>query len=219
MRFLILVRIRVLIAIVFLFCFPSLRVAQQDRKLEYAILVDSTGSMRSQFATVGKLAKAITHQVHDHGPISIYSFDSEGLGRGSRAVPASRVDREQDEELLDQTIDQIYVQGGQTTLLDAIKFMADRMNRAPLADKKIIVVITDGEDRVSEISRAELIKQLVANKTQVYAIGLTKELSSGKRSKATDLLKSLAKETTGRAVFPKSVDAESILTELGIPIR
>lgn len=73
---------------------PSLAGPAQDKMMrEYGILIDNTGSMRSQFATVQQLSKSIVHEVHDHAPVSIFSFESAGIGRGSRAVPTLRLER------------------------------------------------------------------------------------------------------------------------------
>jgi hypothetical protein len=142
-------RIFFLLTSIILLSLPTVCSAQDNRKLEYGILVDTTGSMRSQFGVVSVLAKAIVHQVHDHGPISIFSFDASGMGPGSRAVAAARIEHTQNEDLLNRTIDGLYVQGGQTTLLDAIKFMDERLRAQAGATDRIIILITDGEDRVS----------------------------------------------------------------------
>ena len=195
--------------------------AQANKKLEYGILIDTTGSMRSQFGFANVLAKAIVHQVHDHGPVSIFSFDSEGIGRGSRAVPAARIEHTQDENLLSRTIDGLYVQGGQTTLLDAIEFMTERLRAQPAATDRIIILITDGEDRVSTEKQKDLVQKLKDNKTSVYAIGLVRELEGSKRSRAMDLLKSITKETGGRVVFSKGdhIEIQNVLAELSLPIQ
>jgi len=195
--------------------------AQENKKIEYAILIDSTGSMRSQFAEVLQLGKAVAHQVHDHGPVSIFCFRGEGIGRSSRAVVTPLIERSQDEDLIDRTIESVYIEGGQTTLLDAVEGMAERLTQSPAAGAKVIIMITDGEDRVSEKNRKEVLAKLKENKTSVYAIGLVEQLESGKRSKATDLLKSLTKETGGRVIFPKSdkLEIQNLLTELGVPIQ
>ncbi len=195
--------------------------AQEDKKLEYAILIDSTGSMRSQFEVVLRLGKAVAHQVHDHGPVSIFCFRGEGIGRGSRAVATPLIERSQDENLIDRTTESIYIEGGQTTLLDAVEAMAERLNQPPAARDKVIILITDGEDRVRDKNRKEVLAKLKESKTSVYAIGLVEQLESGKRSKATDLLKSLTEETGGRVIFPKSnqLEIESLLNELAIPIK
>jgi Mg-chelatase subunit ChlD len=195
--------------------------AQENKKLEYAILVDSTGSMRSQFDIVLRLGKAVAHQVHDQGPVSIFCFRGEGIGRGSRAVVTPLIERSQEEGLIDRTIDSIYIEGGQTTLLDAVEAMAERLTQPPAAAAKVIIMITDGEDRVSENNRKEVLAKLKESKTSVYAIGLVAQLESSKRSKATDLLKTLTKETGGRVVFPKSgnLDIQNLLTELALPVQ
>ncbi|HEV8589009.1 MAG TPA: vWA domain-containing protein [Pyrinomonadaceae bacterium] len=195
--------------------------AQDKPKISYGMLLDSTGSMRGQFSTVLEIGKAVVHQTYDHGPVSVFNFDSEGTGRGSRAVPALRIERSQDEEKLNRTIDGLYVQGGQTTLLDAIQFIADRLHEWSPEGDKIIILATDGEDRVSKVKQKELIQQLKDRKIKVFAVGLVRELDSDKRSKATDLLKTLTKETGGRVVFPESnrVGVQSLLSDLAIPIQ
>jgi uncharacterized protein with von Willebrand factor type A (vWA) domain len=194
--------------------------AQENKKLEYAILIDSTGSMRSQFADALRLGKAVVHQVHDRGPVSIFNFRSE-FGKSSRAIPTLRIERSLDENALDRTIDGLYVEGGQTTLLDAVDAMAESLNQPPAATAKVIIMITDGEDRVSEKTRKEVVNKLKENKTSVYAIGLVEQLESNKRSKAADLLKLLTKETGGRVIFPKSnqMEVQDLLTELALPIQ
>ncbi|HXI22700.1 MAG TPA: vWA domain-containing protein [Pyrinomonadaceae bacterium] len=174
-------RIFLLLTSIILFALPPVCIAQANKKLEYGILVDSTGSMRSQFGIVNVLTKALVHQVHDHGPISIFSFDSSGMGPGSRAVAVARIEHTQDEGLLNRTIDGLYVQGGQTTLLDAIEFMDERLRAQAGATDRIIILITDGEDRVSTEKQQELVRKLKDDKMSVYAIGLVRELGGGKR--------------------------------------
>jgi len=188
---------------------------------EYGILIDNTGSMRSQFGTVVQLSKSIVHQVHDHGPVSIFSFESEGIGRGSRAVPMLRSERSRDEELLNRTIEGVYVQAGQTTLLDAIGMIAEHLSQPVSDTEKSVVLITDGEERASAKNQKEVIQKLKDLKIKVYAIGLVQELEPDKRTKATNLLKLICRETGGRAVVvePGNVKVQSVITDLALPIR
>src|SRR2546430_4641741 len=93
-----------LLTSIILLSIPAVCSAQENKKLEYGMLVDTTGSMRSQFDLARGLAKAVVHQVHEHGPVSIFSFDSEGIGPGTRAVPAARIENAQNEDLLNRTI-------------------------------------------------------------------------------------------------------------------
>ena len=214
-------RIFFLLTSITLLSLPAVCVAQDNQKLEYGILADTTGSMRSQFGVVSVLAKAIVHQVRDHGPISIFSFDSSGMGPGSRAMAVARIEHTQNEDLLNRTIDNLYVQGGQTTLLDAIKFMDERLRAQAGATDRIIILITDGEDRVSTEQQQDLVRQLKDDKISVYAIGLVRELEGGKHSKAIKLLTSITNETGGRVVFPKGnrIEIQRVLAELSLPIQ
>lgn len=201
--------------------------AQSKKNPAYGILLDNTGSMRSQFDTVRAIGKAVVQQVHDHGSVTLFDFHSQGTGPGARAVATLRIEATQDEETLDRGIDNFYVEGGQTSLLDAVKLIADSLNNAPDVTNKVIILITDGEDRVSDIQRRTLQKFLKDHGVKVFAVGLVQELDSDRglvrsstSSKAIDLLNSLAKETGGRAVFPKGkkIDLPKLLAELAIPV-
>ena len=193
--------------------------AQNQNKFAYGILIDNTGSMRSQFDLELNFGKAIVHQVHKQGPTSIFDFRSEGVGPGMRALPVARIEASQDEGLLNRTINDLYVVGGQTTLLDAIETIVDSLQQNSPDATKVIIVITDGEDRVSRIKKDGLIEKLRQQKTAVFAIGLTQQLEKHK-SKATDLLNLLTRETGGRAVFPDSrkQTIEEVVTALALPI-
>src|SRR2546421_4982960 len=127
--------------------------SQDQKKFSYGILIDNTGSMRSQFAFVQGLGKAIVQQVHDRGPVSIFDFESKGSGAASRAIPTAKIEAAQDDQALNRTFDNIYVQGGQTMLLDAFELIGDRLTEKAADAEKIVILITDGEDRVSQITQ------------------------------------------------------------------
>jgi hypothetical protein len=198
--------------------------AQEKKKIAYGMLMDNTGSMRTQFDRVKEIGKAVAQQIHEHGPVSIFDFHSQGILKESRAAPILRLEQSQDQDMLEHCIDNLYVEGGQTTLLDAIQFIAERLGQkagSPDFSDRVIILITDGEERQSVVRQKQLLQKLSELKIRVYTIGLVQELSSSSRSKAVDLLKDITKETGGRSVFPKSdrQDLQSLLAELAIPIQ
>ena len=65
----------------------SLMCAAQEKKIAYGILLDNAGSMRPQFSVVNELGKAIVHQIHDYGPVSLFDFHSEGRRPGTTLSP------------------------------------------------------------------------------------------------------------------------------------
>lgn len=213
--------LRPLAAVLFLLFSSVICVSQDDAKPKYGILIDNTGSMRAQFETVLQLSKHIVHQIHDHGPVSIFSFASAPTRTDFRAKPTARVEQTQDEELLNRTIDNVYVQGGQTTLFDAIEMMTERLSKQSPQAGTFVVLITDGEERASTKNQKEVIQKLKDLKIKVYAIGLVQELEPAKRAKATNLLKLICRETGGRAVVvePGYINVQNVITDLALPIQ
>ncbi|MDX6384466.1 MAG: Ca-activated chloride channel [Blastocatellia bacterium] len=209
--------LRLFPALLLLSCVAGLCGAQDQKKISYALFLDNSGSMRSQFDQVTAIGKGVMRQIQKRGPVSIFNFTTQGRLQDARAVVTRRLEETQDQDRLEQTIDNFYVIGGQTTLLDAISVINDGFDQtADDAAERVIILITDGEDRKSQISAATLIQKLKQSKTKVFAVGMVRALSS--RSKAESLLKHLTKETGGRVVFTNSdqVDLQQLISTLGI---
>jgi uncharacterized protein with von Willebrand factor type A (vWA) domain len=195
--------------------------AQQPKKRQYGILLDNTGSMRNQFDTVKAIAKVIIQRTSACGPVSIVDFGSATRGPGSKALPIARIESSQDKKLLDSVVENLYVEGGQTTLLDAVDFFAQHLNDTGVDSDGYVVLITDGEDRASNITKKTLVEKLKLHNIRVYAVGLVQQLDPKPRERATDLLKSITTETGGRVVFPDSgkVNLEDLLIEIASPVK
>lgn len=200
--------------------------ATQEKKIAYGILLDNTGSLRSQYNSVTSVGKVIVNQIHKRGPVSLFGFQSSGRGSGSKAVPAIKVEASQDEQLLNRGIENSYIVPGQTTLLDALAFIAQTLDQSAPDKTKIIIMVTDGEDRNSDADQKKLIKELKARNIAVFAVGFVQEIDDERglirqspRAQAIDLLKSITKGTGGRVAFPRSsaLEMEKLLAELALP--
>src|SRR5260370_25361477 len=145
------------------------------------MLLDKTGSMRTQFDRVKEIGKAVAQQIHEHGPVSIFDFHSQGIPKESRAVPILRLEQSQDPAVLENCISNLYVEGGQTTLLDAIQFTAERLGEkasGPDFSDRVIILVTDGEERASAATQKQLARKLKERKIRVSAMGLVQQLAS-----------------------------------------
>lgn len=88
---------------------------------------------------------------------------------------------------------------GGTSLYDAIYAVsADLLSRE--AGRRVIILLTDGQDTTSRIKMREAIERTWRNEVIVYSIGI------GDRSYGIDsgTLKKIASETGGRAFFPRN---------------
>ena len=197
-------------------CFCPQASAQDNKKVAYGILIDNTGSLRSQFDIVIEVSKGIVEQTYQQGPISLFPFMTSGKGANGLALISSDVQWSQEKDDLEGFLDSLYVVPGQTRLMDGISKIADDLNAKANEDKdafsqKVIFLITDGEDRSSNITEKNLIKLLKESGIQVFAVGLVNELDNDQgfirrdvKGKSMSFLEKITKETGGRVVFANS---------------
>ena len=200
--------------------------AQSDQPAIYGVLLDNSGSLRTQFDRVLALGNEVLQDAHKQGPISIFSFKGNGNPKDAPPLMVVHTVWNQDATVLSRYLDSLFIEGGQTNLLDAIHSMVKHINAKAEQDKtpnvrKVLVLITDGEDRKSKIKEKELLAELQQHQIKVFAIGLVQELDQSAymrsaRDKAIKFLKKITKETGGRALLPKtnSADARNVVSEL-----
>jgi Ca-activated chloride channel family protein len=176
--------------------------SKEEVPLSYGLLIDNSGSMRSQLDQVIEAGRLIVNGNQPGDETFLLRFvtsDSIQLVSGFTSNKA----------MLFGSLDSMFIEGGQTAVIDAVLLSLDyaAKNRKGMDGNRrlALVIVTDGEDRASRSKRAELAERLHREDIQIFAIGLVKQIEDGKsRDKAKDLLKFLAQETGGRAFFPNS---------------
>ena len=88
---------------------------------------------------------------------------------------------------------------------DAIQMSADHLKKKAKRDKKVIVVVTDGNDNASTIGLEALVRLAQQNDILIYAIGLLSEEDKREAKKAERALDLLATSTGGQVFYPKTV--------------
>ncbi len=178
--------------------------------ISYGIVIDNSGSYRRLLGSVIDLSKDIVEE---------NKADDETFL--TRFVGLDRIKILQDftesKEALHDAADEMFIEGGLTALLDAVYFSAKHLaeNAKNEANrKKILVLITDGEERKSEIKADELLKYLKEQQIKVYAVALADEKVSQK------VLDRLTRETGGKKYLPKNrAELPAIVKELANAIR
>jgi Ca-activated chloride channel family protein len=129
-------------------------------------------------------------------------------------------------EELKAALDKIDSRGG-TALYDAVYASLDHMKLGN-RDKKVLLVITDGEDNSSRYTFEELLRYAQKANAVIYTIGLLGEEEPGGLFKmrghgvkhAAKVLKELAQATGGEAFFPRSLEkVESTCVNIARDIR
>ena len=179
----------------------------EDIPVAMGIVIDNSGSMREKRDKVNKAAL--------------------NLVRASNARDEVFVDNFHDEYYLDQdftnkvaklreALEKVEARGG-TALYDAVVASADQLKQSKL-QKKVLFVVTDGEDNASRESLEEAVKRLQEEDgPTVYAIGL---LGEEKARRARRALETLADRTGGIAFLPKTLgDVDEISSTVAHDIR
>jgi len=177
--------------------------------LACGIVVDNSGSFRMIFETVIKS----TNQI-----IGANNADDETFL--VRFTDASKIFLIQDftssKDELQSAAEGMFVEGGQTAILDSVYFSAKHLAEKDVTAnrRKILILITDGEDRKSAAKIEEVLKFLKDEKIRVFTLGL----SDGKIYK--NLLEKLAKETGGKSfIVEKRSEIEAIVKQLTAAVR
>jgi VWFA-related protein len=105
---------------------------------------------------------------------------------------------------LKEALEKIDARSG-TALYDAVVASADHLKTNGRLEKKVLFVVTDGEDNASGKNLEQAVKALQEeNGPSIYAIGILGDEEHPKRAKKA--LQILADRTGGIAFFPKTLD-------------
>ena len=184
-----------------------LSVDRDDRPIDLVLAIDSSGSVRSLFLTVLESARVIVANRRPEDEILVERFI------GSEKIESMQ-DFTRDGKLLLTAIDKFYIEKGQSAVIDALYVAANaftKFNKTGTDRRKVVVIITDGEDRNSFYKQEQLVKFLHQTGVQVFALGLVTELDKqaglirlSPRDKAEKLLQTVTSETGGRVFFPRN---------------
>lgn len=176
----------------------------------YALVIDNSGSLRQQLDKVVEAGKVFVNNNRPDDETMIIRF----VGRDKIEIQQPFTPNKAD---LNDALDNLYVEGGQTAIIDAVYLAVEDVDSyeksKKFEDKKrrALVLVTDGEDRNSYYDEKQLFELLRESEVQIYVIGFVDELSKeggfiskSPQAKAKALLERLAAETGGKAYFPRS---------------
>jgi Ca-activated chloride channel homolog len=120
---------------------------------------------------------------------------------------------------LEEALTRIDSRGG-TAMRDAIRMSIDHLKEKSKKDKKVLVVVTDGNDNSSVISLENLVKASQQSEVLIYAVGLLSEEERREAKRAERALNDLSLATGGESFFPKEAsEVERIAHTVARDIR
>lgn len=199
--------------------------SREEVPISYGLAVDTSGSLRTQLQSVIDAGKSIINTNKPGDETFLVRF-----------ISSDKIETVQDftskQDLLIDALDSLYVEGGQTAVIDAVYLSAERLAEYKKGDdndrrRRALIVVTDGEDRVSFYKQEQLFARLREQDVQIYVIGFVNELDKeggfirkSPRERSVNLINKLASETGGRAFFPDSIaDLPQIANEIVRDLR
>jgi len=166
----------------------------EDVPVAMGIVIDNSGSMREKRDKVNKAALNLVRSSNPQDQVFVVNFNDEYF---------LDQDFTGDIKKLQQALEKVEARGG-TALYDAMVASADYMKKNAKLQKKVLFVVTDGEDNASTDTLEQAIRQLQQeNGPTVYAIGL---LGEERARRARRALETMAERTGGIAFLPKTLD-------------
>lgn len=194
--------------------------SHSDVPVTMGIVIDDSGSMRNKRPSVDAAALTFVKTSNPNDQVFVVNFNDVYYVDTPGNFAANM-------QQLEAALDKIDSRGG-TALYDAVVASLDHLKLGN-RDKKVLLVITDGDDNSSRYTFPQLIQYAEKSNAVIYAIGLLGgdnephglfHIGSGGDRHAKKVLEEMAESTGGRAFFPKSLDqVDSICQHIAHEIR
>ena len=161
------------------------------------LVIDNSGSMRDKRPRVNEAALTLVQASNPHDESFVVNFNDDYYLDLDKDFTSSIPELKEALERIDAR--------GSTALYDAIIGSLDHLKKGH-KDKKVLLVVTDGEDNVSRNSLEKAVREIQKSNVVIYSIGLFSDEDKKNRKKAMRALKDISAASGGVAFFPENVD-------------
>lgn len=169
---------------------------REDVPVSLGLIIDSSGSMRDKRSKVNAAALAAIKASNPQDEVFIVNYNDDAY----LDVPMTS-----DLKVLEEGLSRIDSRGG-TAMRDALSMSIDYLKKKAKRDKKVLLVVTDGNDNTSTETLEKLVQRAHDSEVLVFAIGILSEEEPREAKKAQRALNAITSATGGLAHYPKSAD-------------
>ena len=175
--------------------------SREDIPVTMGLVIDNSGSMREKREQVNAAAMTFVKTSNPHDEAFVVNFNDE-------YYLDTDGDFTSDPKDMDNALSRIDTRGS-TALYDAVIGSLEHLKKGH-KDKRVLLVITDGDDDASRKSLADTMKAAEQSNAAIYTIGVfsADDRKNDKKMvrRSTKELKELADVTGGMAYFPETLD-------------
>ena len=183
---------------------------REDVPVSMGIIIDNSGSMRDKRAKVAAASMALVKASNPQDEDFIVNFNDDAYLDQSFT---------NDPKKLEAALERIDSKGG-TAMRDAISMSISYLKESGKKDKKVLLVVTDGNDNTSNETLEQLVREAQRSEILIYSIGLLNEEEPREAKKAKRALRALAEASGGVDYYPKDLaEVDRITPEVAHEIR
>jgi VWFA-related protein len=184
---------------------------REDIPVSMGLVIDNSGSMRDKRPRVNEAALTLVQSSNPSDEAFVVNFNDDfylDLDKDfSNSIPE-----------LKEALERIDARGS-TALYDAIIGSLDHLRKGK-KEKKVLLIVTDGEDNTSRNSLEKTLREIQKTDTVIYTIGLLSQESKKSAKSARKALSEIALASGGLAFFPENVeDVHAICEQVAHDIR
>jgi Ca-activated chloride channel homolog len=185
---------------------------REDIPVTMGLVIDNSGSMVKMRPRVNEAALTLVQASNPQDEAFVVNFNDDfylDLDKDfTNSIPE-----------LKEALERIDARGS-TALYDAIIGSLDHLKKGS-KDKKVLLVVTDGDDTDSRNSLEKTIREIQRSSAVIYTIGLgDSEKKKSDRKKARKALTDIAAASGGLAFFPENIEeVHSICEQVAHDIR
>jgi len=178
---------------------------REDAPVSIGLVIDDSGSMTNKRDRVAAAALALVEASHPDDEVFVVHFNEKAY---------MDLDFTHDRKRLGEGLAKLDSRGT-TAMRDAVRLAIEHLQRKAAEDKKVLILITDGEDNTSVIGQDYVIRAAQQSGVLIYAIGLLSEIDDQQTHRAQRDLDALTQATGGQSYYLKDA-SEADRTALDI---
>jgi Ca-activated chloride channel family protein len=184
---------------------------REDVPVSMGLVIDNSGSMRDKRPRVNEAAITLVQASNPSDEAFVVNFNDDFYLDLDKDFTNNIPELKEALERIDSR--------GSTALYDAIIGSLDHLKKAT-KDKRVLLIVTDGEDNTSHNSLEKTIREIQRTDTVIYAIGLLSQERKKEAKRAKKALEQIAAASGGVSYFPEDVeDVHHICEQVAHDIR
>jgi Ca-activated chloride channel family protein len=183
---------------------------QEDIPVSLGLVIDNSGSMLTRRQKVEAAALRLVKASNPEDQVFIVNFNDEAYLDCPFTNSIAK---------LEEGVARIDSRGG-TAMRDAIGMSIDYMKEEAKLDKKVILVVTDGDDNMSSATLEQLVEKAQRAEVLVYTIGLLNEEDRRVARRAKRALDAITSASGGLPYYPQQLaEVDQLALQVAHEIR